>query len=80
MATLPTAEQSARAVLAIFAAYNVRAGEVLVAGQVNMKFLTDGGTEEDYEAGLHYAGEQGWLEPASGGTNLRLTEAGFAEM
>jgi len=80
MATLPTPEQSARAILAIFREKSIRPGQILMAGQVNLQFLTSGGTAEDYGAGLTYAGERNWLEAGQGGVTLVLTDAGFAEM
>jgi len=79
IATLPTAEQSARAILGIFKTHNVRAGQVLMAGAVNVPFLQSGYQAEDYAAGLKYAEEKGWLEAASP-TAIRPTEAGFAAM
>ena len=53
---------------------------MLMAGQVNMQFLNEGGKADDYKAGLEYAGSKGWLESGTGGTSLRLTQAGFDEM
>jgi hypothetical protein len=79
MATPPTAEDFARAILAIFQSHSIRAGQVLMAHQVNLQFLTDGRTAADYATGLGYALEHGWLEDGSGNT-LRLTDAGFPEM
>lgn len=79
MATLPTPEESARAILSIFQAHGCRSGEALMAGAVNTQFLTGTkGRSEDYVAGLQYAGEHGWLE--EGPNSLKLTDAGFAAM
>jgi hypothetical protein len=66
-------------ILAIFRSHHIRAGQVLMAHQVNLQFLTDGRTAADYAAGLSYALEHGWLEDGSG-NSLRLTESGFAPM
>jgi hypothetical protein len=79
MATLPTPEESARAILAIFKSKNARPGEVLIAGHVKMKFLTSGGRADDYAAGLKLAGEKGWLEPGPS-DSIRLTDGGFGKM
>ena len=38
MAETPYSDESARAILQIFAARNVRAGEILMAGAVNSSF------------------------------------------
>ncbi len=78
MATVPTPEDSARAILAIFASKGLRAGGALNPGQVNLQFLTNGGTAADYQAGGQYAKDHGWIEIST--TSMRLTEAGFAEM
>ena len=79
MATVPTPEDSARTILAIFKSHNLRPDNVLVAGAVNLTFLRDGHTEAEYTEGLKYAEGKGWLEtdPNSG---IKLTNAGFAEM
>ena len=78
MATLPTPEESARAILAIFAKHNLRAGDLMMAGQLNMLFLTGAGKGADYVAGLQYAFENDWLKQT--GTTFALTDTGFAEM
>ncbi len=78
MATVPTPEDSARAILAIFKSKDVRAGGILMAGQVNLQFLTSGGKAADYEAGGQYAIAHGWIELSS--STMKLTDAGFAEM
>ena len=70
----PSTEESARAVLAIFANRNLR----LMAGAVSQAFLMNPNfTAEDYTAGLSYAVEKGWL--VTEGTMIRLTEAGLGE-
>ena len=77
MATGLSPEESARKILAIFASKNIRAGQILTAGQVNLQFLTTGGGAEEYAAGAEYALAHGWLEQSS---TFKLTEAGFDEM
>src|ERR1700730_14924403 len=78
MATVPTPE-SARAILSFFKLKDVRPNEMLMAGQVNQEFLTNGGTAADYAEGIKYAIERGWLEPLTN-NRFRLTETGFAEI
>lgn len=79
MAETPYSDESARAILQIFAARNVRAGEILMAGAVNSSFLNDPRHRaEDYAAGLSYAVEKGWVTDE--GTMIRLTETGFREL
>jgi hypothetical protein len=63
MATVPTPEVSARAILSFLKLKDVRPNEMLAAGQVNHQFLTNGGKAADYAEGIQYATERGWLEP-----------------
>jgi hypothetical protein len=79
MATLPTPEESARTILSIFGAHNVRPGNVLMAGALNIQFLRDGRTAAEYAAGLQYAESNGWLE-AGPNNSITLTDAGFAQI
>jgi hypothetical protein len=79
VAEVPFTDESARAILEIFADKNVRGGEALMAGAVNLTFLQNPKHRaEDYAAGLSYAVEKGWIVP-EGRTKLRLTESGFKE-
>ncbi len=79
MATLPTPEESARVILAIFKKHNARPDFVLGSGPVNLQFLTAGGTAAEYLEGIKYADEQGWLE-AGPNNGFKLTKAGFDAM
>jgi hypothetical protein len=79
MATLPTPEESARAILAIFALNNSRPDDVLMAGQGEFAFRQAGGTAAEFQAGLEYAVQNGWLEIGENNT-IKLTNAGFTEM
>jgi hypothetical protein len=79
MATVPTPEESARAILSFFKLKDVRPNVMLMAGQVNQQFLTNGGKEVDYAGAVKYAMEQGWVEPLTN-NRFRLTETGFAEI
>jgi hypothetical protein len=78
MATAPTPEESARNILAIFKHHNVQTDEVLLAGALNIQFINAGGSPADYEAGMGFAIQNGWLE--QDGMMVRLNAAGFAEM
>jgi hypothetical protein len=79
MATLPTPEDSARIILAIFAEKHINAGDHLAIGQANISFLTQGKTAAEFIAGMRHAIEQGWIEPPTG-IMARLTEFGFSAM
>ena len=79
MATLPTPEESARAILAIFAVDNSRPDDVLIAGGVKFAFRQAGGMAEEFQAGLEYAVQNGWLEIGENNT-IKLTNAGFTAM
>jgi len=71
----PTPEESARKILSIFAEKNVRVGEILMAGQVNLAFLNDTNFRaEDYTVGANYAQQHGWLEFK--GTTVKLLKTG----
>jgi hypothetical protein len=52
MATVTTPEESARAILSFFKLKDVRPNEMLMAGQVNQQFLTNGGKAADYAEGV----------------------------
>lgn len=77
MADAPTPEQSARAILAIFAQHNVRAGEILMPGQLNSQFLMQLGSAAEYASGIRYAFDNGWLSPGPTGSTIVLTDLGF---
>lgn len=78
MTTLPADEDYAKAMLSIFSANGVRAGQSLKANQVVLEFeIRNLGRPADYEAALSYAAERGWLRLELG--RIRLTEAGSAE-
>ena len=78
MATLPTPEESAHAILAIFAVDNSRPDDVLIAGGVNFAFRQAGGRAAEFQPGLEYAVQNGWLEIGENNT-IKLTNAGFTE-
>jgi hypothetical protein len=79
MATGPTPEESARLILSFFKDHNRRAGEALMLDLVNTEFSTRGGRADDFNAGMEYALDQGWIEMPSSNA-MRLTDAGFAAM
>jgi hypothetical protein len=71
-----SAEDSARAILRIFSAEDVRAGHVLMYEAVNVQFRKSY-LAEDFAAGLAYAIEREWLSNEN--TMIRLTKSGFDE-
>ena len=75
MATLPTPEESARRILSIFALNNSRSDDVLVAEQANFAFRQAGGSAAEFQTGLEYAVQNGWLEIGENNT-IKLTNAG----
>jgi hypothetical protein len=78
MATLPTAEASGRQILKIFVKqHGLRPGEGLGRISLIHAFSKPGWRITDLDAGIEYALQKGWLEPA-GDSYWRLTEAGFA--
>lgn len=80
MSVEPTAEQSARHLLHVFAHAHderLRAGQVLSRRPAKIEFLKDcRWHDEDFVAALHYANEQRWIKIPSP-TVIRLTEDGY---
>lgn len=81
-----TPEQSARAILDIFKFRNCYAGDPLEIGYIKTQFLENHGSARDYDAGLMYAEDNGWLEvtPITRDMQprdmLTLTATGFAQI
>ncbi len=78
MATVPTAEESAKRILAIFERHNVEADAFLMAGALNIEFLAGGGTPAEYEEGMKFAVAEDWIEIEP--NMVRLKDAGFDAM
>lgn len=79
MATLPTREEIAREILAIFIGhFNRRAGEVLRVNNFLAVWHNRGLKAEDFKPGMELAVERGWIEVLRGGSSFRLTSDGFA--
>jgi hypothetical protein len=76
MIKLPSPEESARLILAIYRHNNVPTGRVLESRALNSQFIDLDGSSADYEAGLRFAAERGWIkiEP----NVVRLNAPGFA--
>ena len=80
MATLPTPEQCARAILAIFVShYGLRPGDVLRKNNFNVLWPQRGYRPKDFKMGLQFAIECGWLELVPGGSTYRLTKSGYTD-
>ena len=77
MATLPTAEESARKILGICERSGTRPEEVLSCASI-MGTAADEFWEKDVNAGLQYGQENGWFEVQNNW--VRLTQAGYAEI
>lgn len=78
MATLPTAEASARHIMKAFVQQNgLRPGDGLGRLSLIGAFSMPGWRMTDIDSGIAYSLEQGWLKP-SGNSYWRLTDAGFA--
>lgn len=77
MAKIPTAEESAQKILAIFVQhFNARAGHVL-RGNNFMAVVHDYQlTASDFNQGIEFAVEQAWVETPDE-NSYRLTQAGF---
>lgn len=79
MATLPTPEETARKILAIYARNQCRPGHCLLANVFLAQARFVGLAASDIADGLQFAMDEGWVVegPNSG---FCLTEEGFAEM
>ena len=85
MTASPTPEQSARAILDIFKSRNCYAGDPLKIADVKTRFLENHGSTADYDAGLLYAEDNGWLEVTpthdmQPRDTLTLTAVGFSRI
>ncbi len=79
MASLPTPEESARHILEIFHEHSRRPGEVLRHNNFLLPFNKGGWRSEDFNSGIIYAAEQGWVELLERGISVRLTRRGFEQ-
>jgi hypothetical protein len=80
VATLPTPEETAREILAIFVGhFKCRPEHVLRINNFLAVWHGRGLAAEDFEPGMQYAATQGWVEVQPGGASFKLTSAGFAE-
>jgi hypothetical protein len=69
-----TSEEAAGAILGIFKANDIAPGHIMMFGHVNRDFISGGGDAGDFERGLEYAINNGWLVVVK--TRITLTEAG----
>lgn len=77
MANVPSAEESARKILAIFVQqFQARAGHVLRSNNFLAVMHLYDLRASDFNEGLKFAIEQGWVELLSDNA-YRLTQAGF---
>lgn len=79
MASIPTPEESAREILAIFNHFSSRPDEVLQYRSFNSLWLKRGLKNEDLIPGMTFAAQQGWVEVLRNGESLKLTTLGFSE-
>ena len=78
MATLRTPEQCAREILAIFVwHFGLLAREVLRRNNFLTLWQQRGYRPEDFNAGVQFAIESGWLELLPDRNSYRLTKSGF---
>lgn len=80
MAALPTPEQCAREILAISVwHFGLLAGDAMYSKNFLALWAQRGYRPADFDTGLYFAVESGWLELLPGGHSYRLTKSGFAD-
>ena len=79
MATLPTIDQTIRAVLDAIGTYNVRPNEIVPLSGVQMKIFPRF-TADDYRKALMAMEEKGWITGSSSSVHFTITEAGFEQI
>jgi hypothetical protein len=70
-----TDEEAARLILKYMREADTDKGQIMMAGALNYKFLKEGQTAADYNAGMKFATDIGWISDEN--TMVRLTEAGY---
>jgi hypothetical protein len=80
MTASPTPEQSATGLLNIFKSQNCIAGDPLKISDVKAQFLENHGSVGQYDAGLMYAEDNGWLEVSPARDMFTLTDVGFGKI
>jgi hypothetical protein len=78
MAVAPSPEDSARYILSIFGAHNLRAGHVLSQRNFVMPFAQAPWQASDFKPGMDYAIDKKWIEITDKG-DFSLTPLGFSE-
>ena len=76
---MPTPEQTAYEILAIFVHFNNRPGDVLLFQNFMGVWVIRKLKSEDFPPGMQYAADHGWVEVLPGGAKFKLTQAGFLE-
>ena len=80
MENLPTPEQCAGAILAILVwHFGLLAGDVLRSKSFLPVWHKRGYRLKDFESGVQFALESGWLKPLADGKSYLLTKSGFGE-
>lgn len=81
MAEAPSPADVARMILDRFKSLDSRSGNELPANHIAAIQVANHLSESEMNAGLQYAGEQGWIEiENTNNLSIQLTESGFAEM
>lgn len=62
MTTIPTAEECGDVLLALYSRNTIRADEMLLWQVLHTQFINDGGRAEDFNLGLEWLLENGYIE------------------
>jgi hypothetical protein len=81
MVTIPTPEESALEILAIFVHhFKCRPEDVLQRHNFELIWLRRKLVAKDFAPGIKFAAQQGWIEILRKGASFMLMEAGFAKV
>jgi len=80
MASMPTPEETAREILAIFVGhFKCRPDHVLRINNFIAVWHQRGLEADDFKPGMTFAAQKGWVDVVSNGEAFKLTAQGFSE-
>jgi hypothetical protein len=80
MASAPTPKETGKLLLEIFRSRNARPNETLVLESLRAHFLTTGGQAADFQKGIDWLREKGYVEDGKRSGTFLITQAAFDVM